>query len=323
MGLIKTNARLVLALAFGIAVLALVLWHFDLDAVGTALAKAGLGGFAIVVVAGLVAEFVLALGLWPLLPRPLPLAAVVAARQLRDSTADVMPITQLGGVALAARALVLGGMGGMEAAAVVTADLTTETFAQGLYVLTGVLASLSLLAASTVLKPYIWAMLGGALFLALGSIGFALVQLSGSRVLDRIGEKLFAVPGGRGQAFEAIIHDIYRRRGRMALSILLQFAGWIGSGLWLWAVLAVLGVSPGLWQAVAIQALVEGLRSAALFVPASVGVQEAGYAVLAPVFGFPAEIGIAVSLLRRGRDVVVALPVILIWQMIEGRRAAR
>jgi hypothetical protein len=109
----------------------------------------------------------------------------------------------------------------------------------------------------------------------------------------------------------------------MALSILLQFAGWIGSGLWLWAVLAVLGVSPGLWQAVAIQALVEGLRSAALLVPASVGIQEAGYAVLAPVFGFPAEIGIAVSLLRRGRDVVVALPVILIWQVIEGRRAAK
>jgi len=319
----KVDLRLLASLAFGLGVLALVLWHFDLNAVGSALARAGLSGFVVVVVAGLAAEFILSLGLWPLLPRPLPLSVVMAARQLRDSTADVMPITQLGGVVLAARALVLAGMGAMESAAVVTADLTTETFAQGLYVLTGVLASLSLLAASTVLKPYIWAMLGGALFLALGSIGFALVQLSGSRWLDRVGEKLLAVPSGRGQAFEEIIHGIYRRRGRMALSIVLQFAGWIGSGLWLWAVLAVLGVSPGLWQAVAIQALVEGLRSAALFVPASVGVQEAGYAVLAPVFGFTPEIGIAVSLLRRGRDVVVALPVILTWQMIEARRTAK
>ena len=320
---IKTNGRLLLALGFGICVLALVLWRFDLTLVMAALKRAGISGFVLIVLAGLAAEFVLALGLWPLLTRPMPLAAVVAARQLRDSTADVMPITQLGGVALAARALVLAGMGAFEASAVVTADLTTETFAQGLYVLAGVVASLKLLAASTVLRPYIGAMLVGALFLALGSIGFALVQLSGSRWLDRVAEKLFAVPGGRGKAFEEAINAIYRRRGRIALSILLQFAGWIGSGLWLWAVLALLGLSPGLWQAVAIQALVEGLRSAALFVPASIGIQEAGYAALAPVFGFTPELGLAVSLLRRGRDVVVAIPVILVWQIIEGRRAAK
>lgn len=320
---LKPNARLLLALCFGVAVLALVLWHFDLKAVANSLARAGVGGFLLVVAAGLVAEIVLALGLWPLPARPLSLPVVVAARQLRDSTADVMPITQLGGVALAARALVLAGMGSIEAAALVTADLTTETFAQGLYVLTGIVASLSLLTKSAVLSPYIGAMLAGALFLALGSIGFALVQLSGSHWLNRVGEKLFAMPGGRGHAFEEIIHSIYRRRGRMALSILLQFAGWIGSGLWLWVVLKVLGLSPGLWQAVAIQALVEGLRSAALFVPASIGIQEAGYAALAPVFGFTPEIGIAVSLLRRGRDVVVAVPVILIWQFVEGRRAAK
>jgi putative membrane protein len=314
---------LLLALGFGILVLALVLAHFDLSTVMRSLARVGVSGFILVVAAGLAAEIVLALGLWPLSARPLPLSVVVAARQLRDSTADVLPITQLGGVALAARALVLAGMGAVEAAAVVTADLTTETFAQGLYVLTGVVASLSLLAKSAVLSPYIGAMLAGALFLALGSIGFALVQLSGSRWLDHIGEKLFAVPGGRGRAFEETIHAIYGRHGRMALSIVLQFAGWIGSGLWLWVVLKVLGLSPGLWQAVAIQALVEGLRSAALFVPASIGIQEAGYAALAPVFGLTPEIGIAVSLLRRGRDVVVAVPVILLWQLTETRHAAR
>src|SRR5207253_2079557 len=114
------------------------------------------------------AEMVLALGLVPLLPRPIPLWTVVAARQLRDSSADVLPITQLGGVALAARTLVLAGMGGTEASAAVICDLTAETFAQGLYVLLGVLTSLSLLSASTALSPYVGAMLGGALFLSAG-----------------------------------------------------------------------------------------------------------------------------------------------------------
>ena len=56
------------------------------------------------------------------------------------------------------------GMGAGEASAAVIADVTTELFAQGLYVLTGVLASLSLLHASRTLSPYVDAMLGGASF---------------------------------------------------------------------------------------------------------------------------------------------------------------
>jgi len=93
--------------------------------------------------------------------------------------------------------------------------------------------------------------------------------------------------------------------------------------LWLWVMLQAMGLRTGLWTAIAIQALVEGLRSATVFIPASVGVQEAGYAVLAPVFGLTPEIGIAVSLLRRARDLVIAVPVLLLWQIIETRRAAR
>jgi putative membrane protein len=304
----------------GLIVLAAVLLHFDLGAVKTALLRAGLGGFVLIVAAGLAAEVVLALGLVPLLPSPAPLSAVIAARQLRDSSADVLPITQLGGVAFAARALVLAGMGVTEASAVVIADLTTETFAQGLYVLTGVLASLSLLAGSPQLSPYVGAMLGGAVFLSAGSIGFAILQLVGSHWAEKLGGKLFKLEHAQG--FQRAVHTIYRRRGRVAASILLQWAGWLASGVWLWVVLTVMGTGTSLWAAMAIQALVEGLRSALVFVPASVGVQEAGYAVLAPVFGFAPEVGLAASLLRRARDLVVAVPVLLVWQLVESRRAA-
>ena len=316
--------RLFLSLLLGIAVLAVVLSRFDLSVVLASFRRAGIGGFIAIVAAGLVAEAVLAVGIIPLLPRRMPLAVIVAARQLRDSTADVLPITQLGGVVFAARALVLAGLEAPAASASVIADLTTETFAQGLYVLVGVLASLSLLYKSAALSPYVGAMLGGALFLSAGSLAFAIVQFLGGRWVDRLQDRLFA---GRTQAQAHAFHDavngIYRRHGRVAMSILLQFAGWIGSGLWLWAVLTAMDVRAGLWTAIAIQALVEGLRSATVFIPASVGIQEAGYAALAPVFGLSPELGLAVSLIRRARDIVVALPVILIWQGIESRRAAR
>lgn len=316
------RVRLVLAFLLGLAVLAAVLLQFDLHLVAAAMARTGLGGFALIVGAGLVAEVVLALGLVPLLPQRVPLSVIIASRQLRDSSSDVLPITQLGGVALAARALVLWGMAAPVASAAVIADLTAETFAQGLYVLLGVLTSLKLLTANAALSPYVGAMLGGALFLALGSIGFALAQVGGSRWAGRIGERLFAGKVKHAHAFHDLIAGIYRRRGRLAVSILLQLAGWVASGLWLWAVLAAMGLGRNLWQAIAIQALVEGLRSATVFIPAAVGVQEAGYAALAPVFGLPAEIGLAVSLLRRARDLVVAIPVLLAWQWVESRRAA-
>jgi putative membrane protein len=326
MGIVSDVIGRLLLFFVGLAILAFLLSHFDLAVVVQSLTRAGWGGFLLIVAAGLLAEAVLAVGICPLLPRPLPLAAIMAARQLRDSSADVLPITQLGGVAFAARALILAGMAASEASASVIADLTTETFAQGLYVLVGVLASLSLLAHSAALSPYVGAMLGGAIFLALGSIGFALLQLLGGglvdRLLDRAGRKLFPLRAeiDRG-AFHDAIHGIYRRHGRVAQSILLQFAGWIASGVWLWVIFQAMGLSAGLKTAIAIQALVEGLRSATVFIPAAAGIQEAGYAALAPVFGLSPETGLAISLIRRGRDLVVAVPVLLLWQLLEGRRA--
>ena len=48
--------------------------------------------------------------------------------------------------------------------------------------------------------------------------------------------------------------------------------------------------------------------------PGALGVQEAGYALLMPLFGLPAEMGLAVSLLKRARDIVIGVPVLLAWQ---------
>ena len=189
------------------------------------------------------------------------------------------------------------------------------------------MASLSLIYKSAFdSSPYVGAMLGGALFLSAGAIGFAIAQILGSRFIERISARLFGAELTQAQDFHIAIRRAYASLGRVALSILLQFAGWIGSGLWLWVVLLAMGFSAHVfWTAIAIQACwSKGCAVRWYFVPATrSGVQEAGYAALAPVFGLPPEIGLAVSLIRRARDVVVAVPVLLIWQAIETRRAAR
>ena len=71
----------------------------------------------------------------------------------------------------------------------------------------------------------------------------------------------------------------------------------------------------------AIESLVCAARSAAAIVPNALGVQEAAYAVLAPLFGVGAEFGLAVSLLKRARDIAVGVPILLLWQFVEGHRA--
>jgi hypothetical protein len=40
-----------------------------------------------------------------------------------------------------------------------------------------------------------------------------------------------------------------------------------------------------------------------------------------PLFGLPAEMGLAVSLLKRGREIAIGVPALLMWQGLEGRRA--
>jgi putative membrane protein len=313
------TGRAVLALVLGAFLLAAVLMHFDLAAVIHSLRRVGVGGFTLILLAGLAATAVMAAGLYPLLPPGTPPWVVFATRQLRDSTADILPITQLGGMAMAVRGLVLARLPAPTAFAAVIADVTTELFAQGCYILIGALTSISLLRASAAFSPYISAILGGAIFLSLGSIAFAIFQLRGSQLAERLQERFLTGKLRHAGPIRQAIHGIYGRRGPIALSVALHLAGWMASGLWLWTVLRVMGLAPDAWEAIAMQALVEGLRSATVFIPASLGIQEAAYAALAPVFGLSPEIGIAVSLLRRARDLVVGVPVLLAWQAVEGR----
>ena len=65
------------------------------------------------------------------------------------------------------------------------------------------------------------------------------------------------------------------------------------------------------------------VNRALVFIPAAIGIQEAGYAALVPLFGLAPETGLAISILRRARDIAVGVPVLLIWQLVEARRARR
>jgi glycosyltransferase 2 family protein len=244
---------------------------------------------------------------------------VFAARQIRDSAGDILPFTQIGGMALGMRVLVLAGIAPARAIAAGTVDVTTELIAQGLFILLGIALAAPAIAGDPVLGPYLGWLVGFALLFAVAVIGFALLQLGGSHLAEKwLAPRSF---GAGIAAFRAAIHHIYRQKSRIALSVLLHLLGWCASGVWLWVVFWVLGTSLTLVSAIAIQSLLEGLRSAMVFIPAAIGVQEVGYAALVPLFGLAPETGLAISLLRRARDIAVGVPVLLVWQLVEARRA--
>jgi len=150
---------------------------------------------------------------------------------------------------------------------------------------------------------------------------FIIVQRRGTALAEKLAARLLPAAVRHTEAFSQALRAFYDKPLRLTLSSSLHLVGWLMSGVWIWLILRLVGMPVNVFSAVAIEALLGALRSATVFIPSSIGVQEAGYAALAPVFGMGPEIGLAVSLLKRARDVAVGVPVLLIWQAMEGKRA--
>jgi uncharacterized membrane protein YbhN (UPF0104 family) len=113
---------------------------------------------------------------------------------------------------------------------------------------------------------------------------------------------------------------IYGHTGRLALGFTVHLIGWLAAGTAGWIAYRALGAPIDFDDVLAIEALLSALAAAAFLVPVNAGVQEAGYAGLGAIFGVPPELSIGVSLVRRARDIVVGVPILLLWQALEVRR---
>jgi glycosyltransferase 2 family protein len=150
---------------------------------------------------------------------------------------------------------------------------------------------------------------------------FLVLQRYGHRITGKLAPRLLRGAGEATAAVTATLDAIYRSPARVGLSVAIHFAGWVASAIGAWIAFRLIGARVDLASVMAIEALVYATRSAAVLIPNALGVQEAAYTVLAPLFGVGAEFGLAVSLLKRARDIAVGVPILLIWQAAEGQRA--
>lgn len=317
------NWRILTIAALGLALALYLVTHVGLGAVYSAAVAVGWGGFAILCLCTL-AMFVLLGAAWYLLPPPSDGRGVwtfVWARMVRDSAAEVLPFSQLGGLAIGVRAAILQGVPTPLASASAIVDVTTELLAQIAYVALGVAILSARVERTSVVASVTRASLVTLLLGAIAAVLFLAVQRYGQKITVRIAAAVMRSAGEVTAAVGASLDAIYRSPARVGLSAALHFAGWIGNAVMAWIAFRLIGAGIDLASVLAIESLVCAARSIAVIVPNALGVQEGAYAVLTPLFGVGAELGLAVSFLKRARDIAVGVPILLIWQAAEGRRA--
>jgi len=310
-----------LALA-GLALATVLIGWFGATNVAEAVLSAGWSGFGLLLGWQVLLFGLLAAAWMALMPSGLaPYGAFAWSRMVRDAVGNCLPFSHMAGVVAGTRALAVQGVRWPMAAAGGIVDATSEFVAQIAFVLVGLVALLRHAPGSGLVAPLGMSLLvaavlaGGIVWLQQGS--FSVFE----RLARRIAAPWFADASAYVQAVQGELTRLYESRIRLGLGVGLHLLGWIAGGIGTWIAFRLLGAAVGLNDALAIEALTHLALSAAVLVPSGAGVQEAAYASLGAIFGVPAELSLGVSLLRRARDLAVGIPILLIWQGTEARRA--
>jgi putative membrane protein len=315
--------RVVIVALLGLALAIYVVAYAGIGAVVSAVAAVGWSGFALLCLYVL-ALFIVLGGAWCVLLPQSSLANLrifIWARMVREAAADVLPFSQLGGLVLGARAAILHGIADPLVYASTIVDVTAEMLAQIAYVAMGVLILYLNAPPSSFAQSLIKALLIGVVCAAAVAGVFLALQRRGQHVVEKFMARLLPRALPRTMAVTAALSSIYRSRARIAASIVLHSVGWIASAIGVWIAFRLIGLRVEVKSVLALEALVSAIRSTAVFIPHALGAQEAAYAVLSPLFGIGAEFGLAVSVLKRARDLAMGIPILLIWQVMEGHRA--
>jgi len=314
----------ILAALAGLLGTAYLIFYIGFDAVFAAALSVGWTGFAALWLYG--AANLMLLGMaWLALVPPLSWQGAVTfcwGRAVRDSAGDVLPFSQIGGMVIGARATILRGISRAMAFASTVVDVTVEMIAQIAFIVVGLILLTVNLPGAATRVPMVETAIIGILVAVLAAAAFFIVQRRGFSVLERIAERFLPAAAVHAAAVDRTINAIHAAPGRMAAGFAIHVLGWLSSAFGTWLALALIGTPLSFADTIAIESLLCAARSAAIFVPGAIGIQEAGYAVMMPLFGLTPDIGIAVSLLKRAREIAVGVPVLLSWQIAEGGHAA-
>jgi putative membrane protein len=300
------------------AVIAITTWS-GLDAVGHAVVSVG-WGILLVVVVRAVTVAVAGAGWWLIFPaqtRP-RLRICVLLRFVREATNVLLPMAQIGGDVIGAGLLRLYGVAGALAAASVIVDVLLQAATQFAFAIVGLLLLIGLGADATLARA---AAIGLGLAGLLLSAFYLAQRRGGQRILRSIiarltGDRQWRVLGTIDAVYQNLA-TIYASRSDLIASTVVHMAGWIIGVAEVLIVFAFMGHPLSVAEALVIESLLHAVRGAAFAIPGALGAQEGGLVLLCAAFGIPPEQAIALSLVKRAADLVLGVPGLLGWQMLE------
>ena len=251
------------------------------------------------------------------------LGTFVVLRWIREATNNLLPVAQIGGEVVTARLLALFGVGMAQAGASTAIDLTLEMLSQVVFTVLGVALLMNLGPLPEPLREAsIYALMSlsgvGIVFVAAQWSGmFRLIEQALLRVGNRFGWQSLEEIAGLHRA----IIDTWRAPGAVLACGGLHLVSWLLGGLEVMLASHYLGHAVTLRQGLVLESLSQAMKAAGFAIPGGLGVQEGGFLLLAPLCGLPAAAAMALSLLKRLRELVFGVPALIAGPMIAARAA--
>ncbi len=246
-------------------------------------------------------------------PRP-GAATFYRLRVIREGIDSLLPVAQVGGEIVGARLLSRQGLAPNRAGASVIVDVTVELLTQVAFLAAG-LGALAWLTHRTG-----WEWLEAALAGALAAAALLLAQRFGllralEALLRGIARRWPAMAGASLDGIHAAALDFYRQPAPLLHGTGLHLLAWVLGSIEAWAVLHALGVLATPLQAFTVESLGMAARSAGFAIPAALGAQEGGFALAAAALGLPVGPALALSLVKRMREILVGLVGLALWRL--------
>jgi putative membrane protein len=259
--------------------------------------------------------------LTPLGPGP---QLFMGLRFVREAINALLPFAVVGGDVIGARLLAQSGIGTALAIASVLVDIFVQVLCLLIFVLSGIAIVLALVGSrSFSMVTFV------VLALAVPAVaGFFLALNFGAaepvvRLLVAFGERR------QWAAFSHVAHlgerlqQIWRNHRGLLASFVVHLGGIFLGASEVWIALFFMGHPVTLAEAIAIESLGQGSRAVAFVLPAGLGVQDGALVAASAIFGIPADVALAMALIKRVPDLVFGIPGLFSWQVLEGRRLLR
>ena len=258
----------------------------------------------------------------PMAARP-SLGGFMVLRWIREGVNNLLPVAQIGGEFVASRMLQRRGVPWAPAIAGTVADLTVEMVTQIAFTLMG----LGLLLYSVGNGGIAGYVASGLAMAALVAAGFLSAQWLGlataiEKGMLRLGRSMGWAGMAQVEGLHKALIACYRSPRRVMLAALWQHAVLAAGRRQVCLALHFLGHDTGIGAGLVIESLGQALKAVGFAVPGALGVQEGGYIVVCQLFGLSPEVAIALSLVKRLREVVLGVPGLLAWQLMESRTPA-